>query len=176
MRPTQHNTTQYTTQHNTTQHNTAQHSTTQHKTTQDNTIQSRIKQYEELVAQIQEANLSLDAQMNDARQQIKKQSEKIIELEKLVIEQRLVIEQKSKAQPDPIGKQHEERKSATRADTLFRQNLKKIIEEEFHINEFERQQVKIISRKTGTQIANAISGVVYGDQMSCPPDLLSLVF
>ena len=37
------------------------------------------------------------------------------------------------------------------------------MEEHFQIGEFERQEVKVVSRKTGIPIAKAVSGVMYGD-------------
>ena len=136
------NTAQHTTTH-TTSHNTT-HSTTLHNTTEQRTIQDtrdKLKQYEDIIAQLQETNLRLDSQLTDAKLQIKKQSEKILELERLVNQQRTEINNKN---PEPVDRKHEEMKSTTRADTIFRQNLKKIIEEEFRIKEFERQQIKVI--------------------------------
>ena len=51
----------------------------------------------------------------------------------------------------------------TRADTVFRQRTKQIIEEHFGLQEFERKQITVVSRKTGIPVARALSGVVYGD-------------
>jgi hypothetical protein len=120
-------------------------------------VNAQLEQAVEAITQLQQTVSHLTERIGV----LEKENTRIITLEQTV---KQLTQRVEGFERKPHEHQHDlNEKPRTRADTPFRAQMKKIIEENFGIQEFERKQVDVVSRKTREKISTAINGVVYGD-------------